>query len=246
MMKKIKYFAILFVTMLVVTGCGGSSNGKEILDEALENMKKVDKASMAVELNMGNEQYSMNMKVEGDFDEKSGNAYFKTSASIFGMNIATESYTIEKDNKVYTYTSEDGKTWYYNVEDASNSNSMTDLGAATKYAGDYKSVKKVKSDIKDHTKLEVTIAKDTMNKLMSEAEDTESLKITKDLVMFVYVKDGYVTKISMDLTEVIDSEDMAGLTKYSMSITMSNHNNISDIKVPESVIDSATLETDSE
>lgn len=245
-MKKLRYFAILFITMLIVTGCG-NSDGKEILDEALKNMEKVNKATMSIELLMGNDQYSVDMKIAGDFDDETGNAYFETTASLFGMSMVTKSYTTEKEDKVYTYTSEDGETWYYTIEDASEAtNSMTDLSAATKYAGDYKSVKKVKSDLEGHTKLEVTIAKDTMNKLMAETDEGAGLEITKDLVMYVYVKDGYVTKISMDLSKVIDSADMGGLTKYSMSITMSNHNKISAVTVPEDVIKNATLEDDTE
>jgi hypothetical protein len=231
--------------MLMVTGCG-NTEGSKILDEALKNMEDVNKAKMSVELTMGNNQTSIIMKVDGDYDEESGNSYFKTTANVFGMNLVTESYTLKKDGKIYTYTSEDGKEWYYTVADESESNDMTDLGAATKYVNKYKSVKKVKSDIDGHTKLELVIDKKVMNELMAETNETAGLEITKDLVMYVYIKDGYVTKMNMDLSSIIDSSDMGGLTKYSMSVSMSDHNKIDAITVPNEVIEKAVLDEETE
>jgi hypothetical protein len=245
-MKKLKNLVILFITILVVTGCD-NDNGKELLDEAFKNMENVKSVAMVMEISMGNEQYNMSMKVDGKYDSNEKKSYFETTASLFGMAVTTKTYTVEKDDKEYAYSTEDGNIWTYTISDSNNKEgAMNEVTSATKYAKEYKSVKKVKSDLKGHTKLEVIIAKDTMNNLMSETGESNSVVITNDLVMYVYVKDGYVTKIDMDLSNVIDSANMGGFTKYSMVMTMSDHNKIEAINIPEDAIKNATLKEDEE
>lgn len=240
-MKKIKYLVILFITVLFVTGCG-NNNAQKLLDEALENQKNVKNYSMETEMVLGTDIYSFNIKMTGDYDFDSKTSHYTTTTSILGENMAIENYTLEKDGKTYIYASENGKDWVYSTGDSTD-NPLNTINAdvATKYAGQYKSVKEVKSDLKGHTKLEVTIDKSKMNEALGE-NNTNDLEVNKDLVMYFYVKDGFITKINLDLSGLIDAEAMEGFTKTSVSIVLSNHNKIEKITVPEDIINKAVLE----
>lgn len=242
-MKKLKYLVILFTTVLFLTGCG-NNDGKELLDEVLKNQGDLKNYSMVSEIVAGTDSYSFNIKIVGDYDFENKTSHFTTSISMAGIKaMEIESYTLEKDGQVYVYASEDGEKWVYSVDD-NTSMGLTSINAdiATKYAGQYKSVKKVKSDLSGHTKLELTIDKDKMNGALGENTDNNSLEVKKDLIMYFYVKDGFITKMDLDLAGMIDAELMEGFTKTSMTINITNHNKVGNIIVPEDIINKAVLE----
>ena len=231
-MKNKKYLFMLFIIILL-TGCG-AGDGKEKLDKALENMSKVTSAKMETEMNVSIEGYSIIMNVEETFNEK-GESYNKSTTKMLGQINYTETYVINDDDKTIIYSGKNGDNWTYQEYDNEMNNTISTDGISS-YASNYKSVKEVKSDIKGYTKLEVTIAKeDMMEKLKNGSEDAK-FELADDLVMSVYIKDDYITKIMFNFEDEMQVAEDGTKTKYSFEFNISEHNNVGKINVPKSVI----------
>lgn len=234
-MKKKKYFGILLVVMLLLTACGNSDQvAQEELDTALENMKNLESSHMSITMDIGTDDYTISTVVVGDYD-KEGGSHSVVSMSLYGLEV--ESYTVVEDGILYTYTG-DEDDWTYTKEEYVSSN---ELGMVNSYVNDYKSVKKVTSDMDGATKYEVTIDKDVFQKAMEEVNGESTLTILNDLVAQIYVKDDYIVKLVMDLSNVLDADEMLGLTKYTVTIEISNHNSVENITIPEEIKKNATL-----
>lgn len=241
-MKKLKYLSILFLVILI-TGCG-SKDGTKILEEALANMEKVESGTIVTKASVSVDGYALGMDLTTDFT-KDGDTYTKSSSTILGMTFTSEVYTIVDGDTVYIYSTEDGEKWEYETLPASEYISEEDtVSSVGGIASNYKKVTEVKSDKKGHTKLEVVVDKDKMaENLAAEQElgSEASLNFDEDLTIYVYVKDGYITGLVLDLSDVMSVGDSESATSYSMEFTISNHNKIDKIEVPELVKESATL-----
>lgn len=235
-MKNKKYLFMLFIIILL-TGCG-AGDGKEKLDKALENMSKVTSAKMETEMNVSIEGYSIIMSVEEIFNED-GESYAKTVTKILGQTNYSENYVINDDDKTIIYSGKNGENWTYQEYDNKTTNITGSTEGISRYASNYKSVKEVKSDIKGCTKLEVTIDKEEMMKKLKNGTEDAKFEIADDLVMSVYIKDEYITKIMFNFVDELQVAEDGTKTKYSFEFNVSEHNNIGKIIVPEIVISSA-------
>lgn len=231
-MKNTKYLLMLFI-MILLTGCG-AGDGKEKLDKALDNMSKVKSAKMETEMNVSIEGYSIIMNVEETFNEK-GESYNKSTTKMLGQINYTETYVVNNDDKVVIYSGSNGDNWTYQEYDNEMNNTISTDGISS-YASNYKSVKEVKSDIKGYTKLEVTIAKEDMMEKFKNGSEDAKFELADDLVMSVYIKDDYITKIMFNFEDKMQVAEDGTKTKYSFEFNISEHNNVGKINVPESVI----------
>lgn len=262
-MKGLKYFTILFVALLLITGCGKKDKEKEKdkdldasgqfvkvtdsdiaeLEAAIANMQDVTSGSLTMDIYMTVSGESVTVKTKADYDEY-GTYHMNMTMSMMGMVIPSEIYMQTIGDETHTYTQmtmmgmETG--WIYSV--GPNENTTAEAGMFGESFEDYLDVKKYKTSDPGTTKFSLTISQDKMIEMLGEmnAEDAESFDLTTDFAMDIYVKDGYIVKIEMDFSALIDEE---GAT-YKMVITMSNFNNVSKITVPSSVIETATSADD--
>lgn len=235
-MKNIKYLLLLFIAILI-TGCG-AKDGAEKLDRALKNMDNVNSSKIESETNVAIEGYSIIMMTE-EVTAENGESYNKTTTKMLGQESYSESYVMVDDTDIIVYSGTNGKDWTYTVyKDAGLDQNLTSSGLGD-YARNYKSVKEVSSDIKGHTKLEVTIDKDEMVKNLSSDSEEANFKLSKDLVMEVYIKDDYITKIKFNFEDELQVAEDGTKTKYSFEFNISEHNNIDKINIPREIIDNA-------
>ncbi len=246
-MKKIKILSLLFA-LLLISGCG-SNDGTAKLEEALENMKNVESGTIGVDMNVNMDGYILSMNMNTSFT-KEGDSYSKSTSSILGSTLTTEVYTEVVDDMVYIYTSNGDGNWYYEVMPkeeykADNNVSMDAVGI---YAENYKSVKEVNSDRKGHDRLEVVVDKDKFAEAMDEDPEVGDavLNLTDDLTMYIYIKDGYVTGLKMDFADMMKLDESESTTNYTMDITISDHNKIDSVIIPDAIKDNAKLLEDEE
>ena len=255
-MKKSKWLAALLISVLALTGCGKTEeNASEVLDTARKQMNELSNYSMKMEMKMGLKAEGMTMEVpvvvDAQIDEKSGTAKMTTTASMFGMEFSTEGYTQVVDGKTITYTKgnfelEGEQVWTKETSDEPAG--YGEFVAITEYGT---KVEKKKSDDKNANHYQITISKDKMKELMSESSslmgdgmDLSDYDIKNDVIVDVYVEknSNNITKLSMDLKEVISLEDMEVEMEISdcmLTFTFSEFYKVGTITIPEDVTTNA-------
>ncbi len=259
MKKSLKFLSLFIAILIVMTGCE-TSNTKDAKTQLEDAIKKTSEAKgMALKLDASMEAaaegttMTVKLGMNGDFyNDDTPTSHFTTSVSLLGMSQESEMYTEVKDGYNYTYTKSGDKWTYtkseYKKEDASPEQIKKVLDNA-------KSVKQEKSDKKGYTKLVVTVDKDKLNEAMKNESISELVsndtKIDTDITMNVYLKDGYVSIIEMDLGDVLKSalansenSNNNANVKATITIEMSKFNKVDKISIPEDVTKNATEEKD--
>lgn len=260
-MKKSKWLAALLVSVFALTGCGKTDeNASEVLDTARKQMNELSNYSMKMEMKMGVKAEGMSMEipvvVDAKIDEKSGTAQMTTTASMFGMEISTEGYTQVVDGKTITYSKGnyefDGEE-VWTKETSDEVSNYSEFVAITEFGT---KIDKKKSDDKNADHYQVTISKEKMKELMSESSnlmgdsmDMEGYDIKNDVVLDIYVdkNSNYITKMVMDLKDVISLEDMEvamEISECSLTFTFSDFNKVGTVTIPADVITSAIDQSD--
>lgn len=234
-MKKINYLVLLLITVLCVTGCG-EKTPEQLLDSAIEKMSKVNSYKSKVEMEVGSDLFSQVINIEGEYAKNSSHEILKITLA--GNSGEQETYTIQKDDKFYTYTNINGKEWTYSVTDVNKEKNSN----INNIASNYKSVKKVKSEKEGYTKLEVVLDNSSLKDLIDEEESLDGIDITKDLTANIYIKDGYIAIMKIDLRNTLTDDYAEDITKYTMYLEWSNYNKVTEIEIPEEVTKDAKLE----
>ena len=117
-----------------------------------------------------------------------------------------------------------------------------DLSAVKTIADNYKTVKKVKSEKSGYTKLEVTLDNSKTPSLLGEDEKAEGFDFSKDLILDLYIKDGYIAIIKIDLSNILTEDYAEDITKYTMRFELSDYNKVKEIEIPKDILDKAKLE----
>ncbi len=265
-MKKVKYLGVVLLVMLCLTGCGKDSKKEESntnsntdtntssnasgnveyigtkaeenadLDGAFANMKNITSFNMKTTMEMEMAGMAYTVELAGDFIATNETAHYTMNTSQLGQQTAMEVYTVVKDGKLYTYMTMDGGNNWIVTEGESDYDDGTvgEFSEVSETASEYESVIEVKSDIPGTKKYEITISKDALNE-----ESSDETLIANDMVMYVYTKDGYVSRITADLGNVFNGGEELAITKYVMTFDISNYNNVSEIVVPEDVVKKA-------
>ena len=253
MKKVVKYLSLLIIVLLATTGCGSKKDPKKMLEDALNKMKDVKTMAMKVDIAVGMKaegmSLEMSMNVSGEVDENH-NVYMKVGASLLGYNQSSETYMIHKDGYTYNYTN-DGEGWVYTVEEYEGIEELTaeeKNEEIDKFLDSIKEVKEEKSDKEGYTKLNVTIDKVKMNEMISDSQEDVEFNLEKDMVFNVYIKDGYIEIIEMDISELVNKIMSENETEVNMNMTakvtfeLNNFNKIDSIVLPKEIEESATLE----
>ncbi len=258
--KKSKWLTALFVSVVALTGCGKSSeNASEVLDTARKQMNELSNYSMKMEMKMGVKAEGMSMEipvvVDAKVDEKSGTAQMTTTASMFGMESTTEGYTQVVDGKTITYSKgnyELNGEQVWTKETSDEVSKYNEFVAITEFGT---KIEKKKSNDKNADYYQVTISKEKMKELMNDSSslmgdmDFENADIKNDVVLDIYVdkKSNYITKMTMDLKDVIsldDPEVEMEISECSFTFTFSDFNKVGTVTIPEDVITSAIDQSD--
>lgn len=256
MKRSLKLLSLLLLLVVVMTGCG-KKDPKTQLENALEKMEDVKGVTLKMDANIEatSEGTTMTMAIgmNGDFygEGKEAAGHYTANISLFGMNQEVEMYTEVKDGYVYNYTkSEDG--WTYTKNEYKETEFEKD--DLTEILDKAKTIKEEKSDKDGYTKLVVTVSKETINEAMkdesvaSALDSEESVELKEDFSFNVYLKDGYVSIVEIDLGKVImdsmTSEETEGNDmKATLTVELTNYNKVEKITVPEEVTKNAKEET---
>ena len=256
MKKSLKYFSLFLALILVLTGCGkknstetktnSSESGNGTVEEAFT--KTFDSkgcsldGSMTMQMSAQGMSMDVTMKMKGDaYYGDTMSSHITTDTSMMGMNQTQETYTVVKDGEQYTYQKSDNDGWEYTK--AAVKTSSLNKDQFLKYIKEAKENKKVDSDKEGYTKYEITL---DSAKLASDLNLGDSMP-AMDIKFNVYVKDGYVSIIDMDLSDLLKSSmgDLSSSLGSDASLTakltieFSNFGNVSEIVVPQDVISSA-------
>lgn len=249
-----KLLAVFLVSAVCLTGCGKEKSAIEVLNDASDKMSKLDNYGMKIDMEMSAKsegiEMDIPMSIDAKVDEKNKTMHMDLTVSVLGIKVNTESYADYTDGKkVTTYTKdvtteEWSKTEQENEDGLDSEIAVDIIKAATK-------IEKGKTEEKDVTLYQLTIEKDKMNELLSDSlsslgtEDmTEEVAVSKDVVVDIYVnKDGYISKLVMDLSDVVSAtaEEEVEFTKFVMTIAFDEFNKVGEIKIPEDVVKNATL-----
>lgn len=264
-MKKLKYLIIMFLVVLI-SGCG-NNDAKETLKEALQNMRNIENAALKIDADLGFDMEGTTLSMNVDMDmqmDKNKNVYANINVSFFGQSQQQEMYMINKDDKTYIYES-DGEIWTYSFVDYIESTiDLTDeeyeemleklLDAMTE-------VKEEKTDKEGYTKLVVSVNYKKINQLLAtyNTESDTELKFDSDFELTLYLKDGYIYIVEMDMSNIIndmaklygeDDEFTSSLSQLDITLKISfefyDINKINDIELPTEVEENAILEIDDE
>lgn len=263
MKRSLKYFTLLVALLVVITGCSfGKKDSKTQLEDAINKTTDAKSAKVKMDLtasaSMQGTTLDISMTADAEEYQQSDDVlsgHAKVNMSLLGMSQSSEVYMDVKDGYLYTYTGSDGEWTYtkseYKVADKLSKEKISE------YVNKAKEIKEEKSDKKGYTKLFVTISSDEINKLYNDSElKTEEVSnvVSKDVTFTVYLKDGYVTIVEMDLTDTIKdlvsqlgsyAEELKNLdVSAKLSVEFSDFNKVDKITVPEDVINNATEETD--
>ena len=257
MKQFLKYFSVMIMVLVLSTGCGKDKDAKTILEEASANMKNVESMSMKMTMEMGIDvegtTFSMDMVADMDMD-KNENMHGTYTISMMGISEDVEMYITTKDGYEYTYMKPaSSNEWQYTKEAVVNEEEETELTEEMNEMFDSMTdVKEVDSDKEGYTKLEVTVNMGKLNELMSEyeaGEDMPAFDSETDIKMNLYIKDGYICIMEIDMTELMkdmveQDPETYGSVEYStvkMTIEVGDFNKIDDITVPEEVVNSAKV-----
>lgn len=156
---------------------------------------------------------------EGVVDEKNQKQYLKTTTTVMGIDVVTETYSDFNNGITYTsvpFTS----TW----EKSNGASEFVDLanmmvtfeenGDVTKVSDNHYKIKMSPSDIEG---------------LLSSNDTTGA--ISRDIYVDAYVNNGYITKLEYDFSGMI-----SGIEKYIMVIEFFDFNNAGDVVIPNEVM----------
>ncbi len=253
-MKKIKLGSLLFGLILLVTGCNSSLDDASRITKASENMSLLESYSTKIIMDIEGESslmtLSFNVSMDADVDVKNEKNHMVMNMNILGMEISSEIYSIKNDDSytVYGKLGDDDK--WYKSNASSKENQVIDnkgLMEITSLIKDNTNIKKIATE-NNITHYKVTLDKDAVKTIINSTEqitgnenNLEEVKIKDNLIIDLYLtKDNYISKIDIDLSNVIDYDAKDNeISKYKLIIEFSNHNNLKDITVPTEIINNA-------
>lgn len=244
-MKKLKWLALVFVSAIMITGCGKERTPEEVVDDASKKMNELSNYAMKLEMTMSINSSGIEMTIPITIDEKvdedSKIASMNMTFEMFGVKMTSEGYIDMSQDQTVTYAKdflED--TW---TKEYSANNELDDFVSITENAS---KVEKKDSEVKNVEHYQVTIEKDKMQQLlnasMNTIDETEEYTVNGDVVVDLYIdsKTNYINKMEMDLSNSVsmNAEDVE-ITAFSLTITLSDFNTVGTITIPDDVVANA-------
>ena len=262
-MKSKKLLAAALAAVLTLAGCGttvlSAEETKELLTLSQKTMATVE--SMAAEMTM-----EMDMSMGEETAETTTVAKILTQQNPLRMQMnlsatledGTEAqnmqmYAEEEDGKLRTYVLA-ADTWYSQTMELGSLAQYNAEENVTLYLSnlaDFSATATEKINDTEATKIEGTLKKDVLQKVLAESGMTETAALTesvKSLPLTLWIDaDGYVLKYEMNLTEVMqkimdkameaagstDASSAVKVEKTSISMVCSQFNAVKEITIPE-------------
>jgi hypothetical protein len=229
--------------MLLVVGC---SNPALKVNEASKKMEELDNFSFKFSFDIAGEQdgeeQEFTMIMNGKTDNKNKTGYMTTN--ILGMEIKI--YTKEENGNVVTYTEnifgESG--WTKSVAPVTEESSMVDVDGFLSLLDKALKISEVSSDVNGMTKYQLTLSVDDMKEIMNSTgetldEDDVTLKEDGEAVISIYItSEGYMGKMIMDMTDLIEATEEATFSKLSFTIEFDDFNK-AEVIIPTDVVNNA-------
>lgn len=247
-MRKSKWLVALLVSVIALTGCGKTENVEDVINTAGQKMRDLSNYAMKMEMNVGIKasglEMTVPMTIDAKIDVKSETAQMNMAIEMMGMKMSTEGYVQTEEGKTTTYTKEMmGDTWTKEYSD-----DKTGFNDVMMIADNFSKIEKKKSNDKSANCYKATISKDKMDSFLSamSTDNMEGYSIEKDVVIDVYVdkKSNYITKLVMDLKDVMEADEEVEITAATITITFSDFDQVGTITIPEEVITNAVEESD--
>ncbi len=246
MKQKLKLL-LLPILVLSLTACGTSEKEniktpvkKDNLKAAIEKTNKVQNYHMDYKFDMAVKSEGMEMEVPMsmafDVDPKSKVNKLELTMEILGIKVSTTSLMDMKNNIMYTKDPEDENKWTKEkLEQNLNSDKIGKYSKATKIDS---------TEEEDH--YQITMAPQEFQTKLSALESNE-MTLSKDVIADIYIdkKTNYVTKIIVDLKDSVKPEnDGTEYTKLTLSMTLSNFDNVTVDPIDQKIIDNAVESED--
>lgn len=265
---------MILLAVSILSGCGGRKvTAESLMKEVEANMEKVESMSMNMKLEMGmaikESGMSMDMDVTGDIDLEVINdpvgVYLKgkVSMSLMGISLDMESYSVEENGKLVTYTSSMGE-WTRTEEDMPEKSQMDSVESVFDSKYEYTlNDKTEKADGKEVYVLTTQISGDLMQDVMGMmSEDMDDLYGDMDWSEFsadITVKIDKSTRLPVEMTmdcgegmsNLMDSmtgtdDTEVSIDTFSITYTFLGFDDVEEIKVPDDVKEAAENGEESE
>ena len=265
--KVLSVIAVCVLALACVAGCSGGAannepqNAKDVYERYMATDSH-DNFNMKGDMNMvmGASGMTMEMPISFDFDVNGKSSHGTLSMSMFGMNVDSESYSVEKDGKVLTYSKGNSNVGsMFGATDESSEPEWTVSESDTNGVADMMNLGKELFDNADFAKNDtgyvVTVkgedAFKLVEKLTAQSEGTgvdvmnslpdEYKSLVNSLSLsFDFDKDCNLTKMSIPETKsTIEVQGQSADVTLSCDIALSKHGQIGEITVPDDVVKSA-------
>lgn len=230
-MKKFKYLLLCLLPCICLTGCG-EKKAENILVEALTNMKEANSLQINLKMEIVSNLYNLIVEDIGEYAENSSHS--KITTTIGENSQVEELYTIKENDTFYTYFNEDGKNWYY-----TQTAQAEGISFIMNLLENNKKVSKVSSDKEDYIQLEVVVEEEKLVDILGDTSSIEGIDYSKELIVSVYLKDGYIEMIQMDMRSILADNFKNDITKYTMDIQISNYQSITEFEIPKDIKENA-------
>lgn len=167
---------------------------------------------------------SMSFKISGVVDQKNKKDSLKVTTTMSGGSVTVPAYYDYNTGYIYMENPSSKGTWLKQK----TSDPFTDLKTYISRMNNNKDVTKV-----DEGHYRIKITKEEMKGMVSQSGVDLSL-IKGDPVMDIYTKDGYITKIETDMSNVIQ-----GVSKYKIVQTFSLYDQSGEVTIPQDIINNA-------
>ena len=224
----------LFLFLGLVLGVIGCVNGSDVLD-AVNKMGELDNYKMVVsataDFSIEGYDFSMKIIMDSDVDEKNDVAKMITTVEFADEKETAESYMMFDGNKTITYTEMFGD-WYKTTEPTISEEEMFEI---------LKNVETVdKTTSGDITEYKVKLSGKDVEKLMGDMQMEEMSISFGETEFIIHVnKDGYITKMTLDLPMNMDFDGYIVSTTIKFNYTFSKFNQVGNIAIPQNIIDNA-------
>ncbi len=251
-MKLKKIGIMLCVVLLLVVGCGKKElTPQEVFDEAIKKMETLENASFKMNVEVAavseGESQSISVAIDGKIDDKNKMTDMTLDLDLGGISIATQVYTEEVDGNTITYTKDVMGDGYTKTTEPTDSSLDVDFNEVADFFNGKREITKVKSDIDKLDKYEVKITKDDFQEIFGSVseildEDMSGIEIKNDLVADIYInEEGYMTKVVIDMKDVIGEIEGVEYTKLSLTIELTDINKTT-VTIPDDVRNNAVEE----
>ncbi|MBQ9318232.1 MAG: hypothetical protein IJR82_01180, partial [Bacilli bacterium] len=160
----------------------------------------------------------------GEIDELNQKAHLVIDMNSMGFVLTTESYTDYKTG--YSYIKNPYATEWVKQNGGTQ---FVDLNNVASQLKNMKNVTKI-----DDNHYKVIIAKEDIIGML-ETTEADTDEITGDIAADVYLKDGYISEIYYDFSQMMDEFD-----EFTFDMKIYDYDKAGNVEIPQDIIESAT------